>query len=51
MEREPIIAIGLLTNTHMRMLGDSLKHVFPVADDNAFDDLLKALDEMDRGQH
>ena len=45
--REPIIAIGLLTNTHVRMLGDSLKHVFPLADDDAFADLLKALDEID----
>lgn len=51
MDREPIVAIGLLTNTHVRMLGDSLKQVFPVADDNAFDDLLKALDEIAREQH
>lgn len=46
MEREPIVAIGLLTDTHVRMLGSSLKQVFPIADDNAFDDLLKALDDI-----
>lgn len=48
MEREPIVAIGLLTQTHIRMLGSSLKQVFPIADDNRFDDLLEALDELDR---
>ena len=46
-DRETIIAIGLLTNTHVRMLGNSLKHVFPLADDDAFADLLKALDQID----
>jgi hypothetical protein len=47
-DREPIVAIGLLTDTHVRMLGSSLKQVFPLADDHAFDDLLRALDEVDR---
>jgi len=46
--REPILAIGLVADTHVRMLGTSLKRVFPLADDDAFDDLLRALDRIDR---
>jgi hypothetical protein len=42
---DPFVAIGLLTETNIRMLGTSLKHVFPLPDDQKFDDLLKALDE------
>ncbi|MGC1270243.1 MAG: hypothetical protein WA842_06565 [Croceibacterium sp.] len=48
MDREPIIAIGLLTKVHLRMLGSSLKQVFPVEQDNRFDALIAALDEADR---
>ena len=44
---EPIIAIGLLTRTHLRMLSDCLPRVFPVADDGQFDDLLAALDRAE----
>lgn len=47
-DREPIIAIGLLTKVHLRMLGSSLKQVFPVEQDNRFDALIAALDEADR---
>ena len=40
-----IVAIGLLTGTHLRMLGSSLKTVFHVDDDAAqFAQLLEALD-------
>ncbi|WP_126173726.1 hypothetical protein [Altericroceibacterium xinjiangense] len=48
MERERIIAIGLLTETNVRMLGSSLKKVFPIPEDGRFDALLQALDEEDR---
>lgn len=44
---EPIVAIGLLTRTHMRMLKDSLPRVFPIASDGKFDDLLEALDRAE----
>ena len=41
------MAIGLLTQTHLDVLGTSLKQVFPIADDNRFDKLLQALDDLD----
>ncbi len=42
---DPFVAIGLLTETNIRMLGPSLRQVFPIPDDHEFDDLIKALDE------
>lgn len=48
MEPEPVVAIGLLTQTHLNVLGTSLKLVFPITDDNRFDDLLNALDKLGR---
>ena len=47
-EHERIVAIGLLTETHVRMLGSSLKKVFPLPEDGRFDQLLEALDRLDR---
>ena len=44
MEHEPIVALGLLTQTQVNMLGKALKHVYPIPHDNRFDELLKALD-------
>jgi hypothetical protein len=41
----PFVAVGLLTQTNLRMLGPSLRQVFPLPLDNKFDDLLRALDE------
>ncbi len=46
--REQVVAVGLLTQTHLDMLGSSLKHVFPITDDNRFGELLEALDALDR---
>jgi hypothetical protein len=43
---DPFVAIGLLTETNIRMLGPSLRQVFPLPDDNTFDDLLSALDKV-----
>jgi arginyl-tRNA synthetase len=47
MEDDDIVAIGLLTRTHLRMLGSSLKVVFHV-DDNGeqFEELLQELDRV-----
>ena len=42
---EPFVAVGLLTETNIRMLGPSLRQVFPIPRDDKFDDLLKALDQ------
>lgn len=45
MADDPFVAVGLLTETNIRMLGTSLRQVFPIPEDNKFDDLIKALDE------
>lgn len=45
MADDPYVAVGLLTETNIRMLGSSLRQVFPIPDDNKFDELVKALDE------
>ena len=46
---EPIVAVGLLTQTNLRMLGGSLKVVFAVEEDSAeFDELLQALDKIEQ---
>jgi hypothetical protein len=42
---EPFVAVGLLTETNIRMLGTSLRQVFPIPRDDKFDDLIKALDD------
>jgi len=42
---EPFVGIGLLTETNIRMLGTSLRQVFPIPNDNRFEDLIKALDK------
>ena len=47
MENDKIVAIGLLTQTNLRMLGSSLKVVFAVDEETAqFDELLRALDNL-----
>jgi len=45
MADDPFIAVGLLTETNIRMLGPSLRQVFPIPEDNKFDELLNALDK------
>ena len=45
--REDIVAIGLLTQEDIRRLGSSFSRLFPLPQDGTFDDLLKALDEVD----
>jgi hypothetical protein len=46
MQREPIAAMGLLTQTHVNMLGPALRKVFPIPDGGGFDDLIAALDRQ-----
>ena len=46
MADDTFIAVGLLTETNIRMLGSSLKRVFPIPRDDRFDTLISALDEM-----
>ena len=45
MAQDPFVAVGLLTETNIRMLGTSLRQVFPIPQDNKFDELVRALDE------
>ncbi len=47
---EPIVAIALLTQTNLQMLKGALPKVFPLPTDGRFDELLKALDTMERRQ-
>ena len=48
MADEPIVAIGLLTERHLRLLGPTLAHVWPVDEAPCFTGLLEAIDEADR---
>jgi len=41
---KPIVAAGLSTEINIRMLGTSLRRVFPLSHDHKFDDLIDALD-------
>ena len=45
MDDEPFVGIGLLTETNIRMLGTSLRQVFPIPRDDRFNNLLKLLDD------
>ena len=47
MQEDRIIAIGLLTRANLEMLGNSLRHVIPLSNDDRFNDILKALDEAE----
>ena len=51
MPSEKIVAVGLLTESNVRTLGNSLKQVFPITDDSRFDDLLSALDQAQHARH
>jgi len=43
-----IVAIGLLTEYELRLLGQGFDRAFPINDDNAFEELLKAIDEAEQ---
>lgn len=46
-EREPVVAIGLLTARDLDILGSGFRRAFPIDDAGAFDELLKAIDAAD----
>jgi len=48
MKSDPIVAVGLLTRTQVKMLGPALRQVFPLPEDGRFDELLAALDRHRR---
>ncbi len=43
---EPIISIGLLTESDLRKLGDQFKRHYPVENEDIFVDLIAALDRL-----
>ncbi len=43
-----IVAVGLLTQRDLDILGQGLKHVWPLDPTPCFEDLLRAIDEADR---
>jgi hypothetical protein len=47
-ERDRIIAVGLLTQRDVRLLGPTFERLWPVEDAPAFGELLRAIDEADR---
>ena len=47
-EEEPIVAIGLLTQNDLNLLGSGFRRAFHVDEAPMFDDLLAAIDAADR---
>ena len=43
-----IVAIGLLTQQDLELLGQGFDRAFPIDDDLVFEELLRAIDEVDR---
>ncbi|HEV2080520.1 MAG TPA: hypothetical protein VGR19_11580 [Allosphingosinicella sp.] len=48
MANERIVAIGLLTQRDLEMLGSGFQRVWPVDETPCFSQLLQAIDEADR---
>lgn len=45
---QQIVAIGLLTQHELELLGHGFDRAFPINDDDAFAELLQAIDEAER---
>ena len=45
---ERIVAVGLLTQSHLDLLGSALKKAYPVQETPCFTELISAIDEADR---
>lgn len=45
---EPVVAIGLLTARDLDLLGAGFRRAWPIDDDPAFEDLLRAIDRAER---
>ena len=46
--QDRIVAVGLLSQEDLDRLGTSFQRVFPLGQDNGFDELLKAIDAAER---
>jgi hypothetical protein len=49
--KERIVAVGLLTQRDLNVLGPAFDRAWPVEDAPQFDELLKAIDRADRSLH
>ena len=45
---ERIVAVGLLTQRDLNLLGPTFERVWPVEDAPSFNELLRAIDEADK---
>jgi hypothetical protein len=48
---ERIVAVGLLTQRELNILGPTFDRAWPVEEAPQFDELLRAIDEADRELH
>lgn len=48
MEKERIVAVGLLTQQDLNLLGHSFTRLWPVEEAPCFEGLVKAIDEAER---
>jgi hypothetical protein len=48
MSKERIVAVGLLTNRELNLLGPTFDRVWPVEEAPSFSELLRAIDEADK---
>ena len=51
MEKERIVAVGLLTRRDVELLGHGFSRLWPIDETPCFDDLLRAIDDADRELH
>ena len=49
--RDPIVAVGLLTQRDLEVLGQGLRYVFPLNGATDFSALLREIDEAERRAH
>lgn len=47
-ESRQIVAIGLLTQHELELLGQGFDRAFPIDEELVFEDLLRAIDDADR---
>jgi len=46
--KDRIVAVGLLTQRDLNLLGPAFEHAWPIEEAPSFDELLRAIDEVDR---
>jgi len=46
-DRDRVVAVGLLTQRDLTVLGQGFRRAFPIDDRHEFDDLLRQIDDAD----